>query len=171
VGTDEKKTETAQGTAIAQSQADGSLTITGGTILAATAIDITNGSLAVTGTGTVDIQGTTTVISATSTSNKANINLENANATYTAGDKVTGTAGSGYVLYNTDNTAVIGTLSISKGNFVGDVKSDKGEEFISGGTFSKCSNLYDNQKTYLKEGRILSYDEPNERWTVVIETH
>jgi hypothetical protein len=66
---------------------------------------------------------------------------------------------------------VIGTLSISKGNFVGDVVSDGGDQFISGGTFSKCSDLYDNQKKYLKEGRILSYDEPNERWEVVIEKH
>jgi hypothetical protein len=162
VSTDGKKTETAQGTAIAQSQA-GSLTITGGTILAATAIDITNGSLDVKGTGTVDIQGTTTVINASG--NETTVELANAKASYTAGAKKDDTDGSGYVFYASD---AIASLSISAGTFVGDVESAN-KEFISGGTFSSSSNLRDNQKDYLKEGRKLSYDEENERWTVAID--
>jgi hypothetical protein len=152
--------ETLQGIGIKQTEA-GSLAITGGTVQAATAVSLANGTLTVSGTNEVNILGTTAAVTASAGS----VTLTNPNATYSV-NSATAT------LYSFQGSGALTALSIENGNFNGNIIANAANiHFISGGTFTNCDGLRssDNQIKYLKEGRKLQWNESAGYYTVVVE--
>jgi hypothetical protein len=155
-------TETSTELATAVDLKAGTLNISGGTFEGQTsAIEVTAGTLNVTGAASFKSAGN--VISATSTSSSANINLAGEGATYEATSAVDDLTNptKGFAVFNyNSSTALIGTIAISKGKFIGDIASDKGTHFIDGGTFQNCDylNLNDRPYLYVALGKSLVYN-------------
>jgi hypothetical protein len=155
-----KETSTELATAV--DLESGTLNISGGTFEGQTsAITVVDGTLNVTGAASFKSAGN--VISAVSTTKSANINLAGEGATYeatSAVDDLTNPA-KGFAVFNySSSTALIGTIAISKGKFIGDIASDKGTHFIDGGTFQNCDylNLNDRPYLYVALGKSLVYN-------------
>jgi hypothetical protein len=126
-----------------------------GNASASAAVNITKGSLTVTeGTGVPTFQGVKVIQAIPANAGEAKVTLSDPNAIYEATDK-------GYVIYNsvyasmeasvtdqakdtpTQTKKKAATLDITAGNFDGDVITDNANQFISGGKFKNCMDLYD----------------------------
>jgi hypothetical protein len=138
------------------------ITVTGGTIEGvSSAVSLTSGKLTVPATATSDIElKGEKVISAVPTDAKGVIlTLASDKAVYTG---VAATAGNKvYTVYNTSGTSTAANaavMTISAGEFHGDIISDAAEDFITGGNFYDAKNLYAQRDTYVVFGKTLYWN-------------
>jgi hypothetical protein len=117
------------------------VTVTNGTITGTTsAITLAKGTLSVPATATTPkFYGDSTILT-TAADNAVEINLNGANAYYESTLK--------YTIEDKNTTKKGAIKSISGGKFLGDIISDKSENFITGGYFKRCQNLQNSTKYF-----------------------
>jgi hypothetical protein len=142
--------------------AGSTLTVTGGTISStkATALSIKKGTLNIT-SGSPALTAATDVISIATleAAGDAKVTLSAADAKYTGEN----------VLKDANSADKLPTLSISGGQFTGDVTSTNAKRFIAGGSFKSCDNLRTNYIKFLQEGKKLQYNTTSGYYDVVAE--
>jgi hypothetical protein len=136
------------------------LNVSGGTIAGtASAVKVTKGSLNIaSGSPVLSATDDVILIGTEAAAGDAKVTLSAADAKYTGAN-----------VLKDANSSNLPTLSISEGQFTGDVTSTKAEYFISGGHFKLCQNLRTNYIQYLKEGKKLQYNTKTEFYDVVAE--
>jgi hypothetical protein len=136
------------------------LNVSGGSIAGtASAVKVTKGELNIaSGSPVLSATDDVILIGSVNAAGDAKVTLSAADAKYTGAN-----------VLKDDNSTNLPTLSISEGQFTGDVTSTKAEYFISGGHFKLCQNLRTNYIQYLKEGKKLQYNTKTEFYDVVAE--